>query len=299
MSANPHSERKSSNLKRYLLKIWYIGSNFAGSQRQPDKRTVEGELLKALKKTKYISDAQFNNFKAAARTDAGVHAKEAAFCFNSKEKIYIQQIESFLPNDLGIIGYQEVDSDFHPRWEIEMKEYKCVYVLKEEENPSMNLMSEALKFYEGNHDFRLFSKTDPSKKNKLTKLTVNKASVTNFNEDNRILIFSFQSKSFLWQQIRRTISFILKIGKSEANFDDLKKKLDPKFFNEPSIKRDKPIEPGGLILWKLKYPGNYKFIFEKPSLKKQQEFIKEFERKLNQQRNSFLLYLKENSNDET
>jgi len=225
--------KPKSDLKRYLLKVWYIGSDFAGSQRQPDKRTVEGELLNALKKAKYISDAQASNFKTSARTDAGVHAKEAAFCFNSSNKIYIQQIETFLPTDLGIIGYHEVNLDFHPRWEVEMKVYKCVYVLKEVENPSLNLMNEALKFYEGDHDFRLFSKTDYSKKNKLTKLTVNRASVANFNSDNRILVFTFQSKSFLWQQIRRTISFILKIGKGEANFDDLKKKLDPEFFNEP------------------------------------------------------------------
>jgi len=284
----------SSDLKRYLLKVWYIGRYFAGSQRQPDKRTVEGELLNALKKAKYILDAHASNFKAAARTDAGVHAREAAFCFNSSDKIYIQQIETFLPADLGIIGCHDVNLEFHPRWEVVMKEYKCVYVLKEEENPSLKLMNEALKFYEGDHDFRLFSKTDYSKKNKLTKLTVNGASVANINSDNRILVFSFQSKSFLWQQIRRTISFILKIGKGESNFDDIKKKLDPEFFNEPSLNRDKPIEPGGLILWKLKFPGNNEFNFEKRSLKKQQEFIKEFERVLNQQRNSFLLFLKEN-----
>jgi len=291
---NPKPKSDSSDLKRYLLKIWYIGNDFAGSQRQPDKRTVEGELLKALKKAKYLSEAQVSSFKVAARTDAGVHAKEAAFCFNSREKLYIQRIESFLPKDLGIIGFQEVNLDFHPRWEVEIKEYKCVYVLSEKETPSLKLMNEALKIYEGDHDFRLFSKTDYSKKNKLTYLTVNKASVGNFNSNNRILVFSFQSKSFLWQQIRRTIAFILKIGKGEANIDDLKKKLDPKFFNDPSIRRDKPIEPGGLILWSLKFPGNYKFNFEKKSLEKQIDFIKEFEKILNQQRNSFLLFLKEN-----
>ncbi len=295
----PMPEPNSSDLKRYLLKIWYIGSNFSGSQRQPGKRTVEGELLKALNKAKYISDAQASNFKAAARTDAGVHAKEAIFCFNSEEIIYIQSIESFLPNDVGVIGYHEVNLDFHPRWEVEMKEYKCVYVLREDENPSMKLMKKALSLYEGDHDFRLFSKTDYSKKNKLTKLTVNRASVTNFDDDTRILVFSFQSKSFLWQQIRRTISFILKIGKGEAILDDLKKKLDPLFFNDPSIRRDKPIEPGGLILWRMKFPGNYKFNFEKKSFEKKHEFIKEIERKLNQQRKSFLLFIKENFNDET
>ena len=284
----------SSVLKRYLFKVWYIGSDFSGSQRQPDKRTVEGELLKALKKTNYISETQLSSFKAAARTDAGVHAREAAFCFNSKEVIYIQRIESFLPNDIGIIGYKEVDLEFHPRWEVEMKEYKCIYVLKEKEDPDLKLINEALKFYEGDHDFRLFSKTDPSKKDKLTKLTVNRACVNYFDVGKRILVFSLQSKSFLWQQIRRTIDFMLKIGNGKANLDDLKVKLDPQSFSDPAIKRNKPIEPGGLILWKIDFPGKHKFHFEKKSLEKQQKFIKEIERKLNQQRNSFLLFLKEN-----
>ncbi|QEE14226.1 tRNA pseudouridine(38-40) synthase TruA [Promethearchaeum syntrophicum] len=282
-----------NELKRYLIKIWYIGRNFVGSQRQPEKRTVEGELLKALKKAEYLTETQVSSFKAAARTDAGVHAKEAAFCFNSMEKIYIQRIESFLPDDIGIIGYQEVNLEFHPRWEVEMKEYKCIYVLKEGENPSLSLMKEALKFYEGNHDFKLFSKTDASKKNKLTNLTMNKASVANYDEDKQTLVFNFQSKSFLWQQIRRTIAFILKIGNGKANLEDLKAKLDPQSFNNPSIKRDKPIEPGGLILWKIDFPGTLNFNFEKKSSKKQNEFIKEFERNLHQQRSTMRLFLTE------
>ena len=278
-------------LKRYLIKIWYIGSNYAGSQRQPEKRTVEGELLKALKKAKYLAEIQVSSFKAAARTDAGVHAREAAFCFNSTKKIYIQRIESFLPEDIGVIGYHEVNIEFHPRWEVEMKEYKFVYVLKEGENPSLNLMNEALKFYEGNHDFRLFSKTDASKKNKLTNLTMNKACVSNFNEDKQLIVFHFQSKSFLWQQIRRTIAFILMIGNGKANLNDLKVKLDPKSFNNPSIKRNKPIEPGGLILWKIDFPEKFNFNFEKKSSKKRYKFIKEFERKLHQQRSTMRLFL--------
>jgi len=78
----------SSDLKRYLLKIWYIGSNFSGSQRQPDKRTVEGELLKALKKAKYLSEAQVSSFKVAARTDAGVHAKQRFVLILGKNYIF-------------------------------------------------------------------------------------------------------------------------------------------------------------------------------------------------------------------
>jgi len=297
MSIPSISENKSPKIKRYLLKVWYIGTYFAGSQRQPLKRTVESELINALKKTKYISDATSANFKAAARTDAGVHAREAAYCFNSKEKIYIQKIESFLPSDLGIVGYCSVSLDFHPRWMVEMKEYKCIYVLKEEENPSIKKMREALRIYQGDHDFRMFSKTDPSKKNKLTKITINKADVNYLDDDKQILVFSFKSKSFLWQQIRRTIAFILKIGNGKVNIDDLQNKLDPKSFENPLIKRDKPIEPGGLILWKMEFPKEFKFHSEKKSIEKQRNFIKEFERKLTQQKNSLSIFLKQNDDE--
>ena len=84
------------------------------------------------------------------------------------------------------------------------------------------------------------------------------------------------------------------IGNGKANLDDLKLKLDPKSFNNSSIRRNKPIEPGGLILWKIDFPGKLNFNFEKKSSKKQHEFIKEFERKLNQQRNSMRLFLTDN-----
>ncbi|WP_263641309.1 hypothetical protein [Methanobrevibacter arboriphilus] len=37
-------------MKKVALKIAYIGTNFHGFQRQPNHRTVEGELIYTLKK---------------------------------------------------------------------------------------------------------------------------------------------------------------------------------------------------------------------------------------------------------
>lgn len=43
-------------MRRVALKIAYIGSNFHGYQRQPNYRTVEGELLRVFKETNIIED---------------------------------------------------------------------------------------------------------------------------------------------------------------------------------------------------------------------------------------------------
>ena len=39
---------------RYLVKVFYDGSNYFGYQRQPEHLTIEGAIIKALQKTEYI-----------------------------------------------------------------------------------------------------------------------------------------------------------------------------------------------------------------------------------------------------
>ena len=58
-------------MPRYKIVIEYIGTNFFGSQWQPEKRTIQDELIKAIStltktKTKVI---------LSGRTDKGVHAE--------------------------------------------------------------------------------------------------------------------------------------------------------------------------------------------------------------------------------
>ena len=156
------STNSDGSLKRYLILVWYIGTDFSGSQRQPDKRTVEGELLRALIGTKCISDPVSGNFKAAARTDAGVHALEAGFCFTTSKPFHIRQVDSYLPKDLGVHAWIEVPLEFYPRWEVDWKEYRYVYWKTGEDAGGLNvpLMVEATHLFEGTHDFRLFMKTD-------------------------------------------------------------------------------------------------------------------------------------------
>jgi hypothetical protein len=64
---------------RIALITGYNGSEFSGSQKNPDVRTVEEEIEKALHKLGCIADYNFGDlkkiaFNRATRTDKRVHA---------------------------------------------------------------------------------------------------------------------------------------------------------------------------------------------------------------------------------
>ncbi|WP_457557316.1 tRNA pseudouridine(38-40) synthase TruA [Candidatus Harpocratesius sp.] len=260
---NSLSEKSDENLlktHRYLLIIWYIGTNYYGSQRQPGKRTVEDSLIRALKQTGYIIDSESGQFRAGMRTDKGVHAREAAYCFSSEKSIIPRLIDAYLPNDMGIVKYAEVPLGFHPRWSCLQKEYHYYLPLSQSEilNLNFDIIKSGLQKIQGTHDFRHFSKTDRNKPNQFTKLTMISCSVEKV--DNAI-IFKFQSQAFLWEQIRRTVHFLIKLGYSQRSLDDLDEllKLNSKSEKVKKIRREKPYPASGLVLWKVVFPSEIKF----------------------------------------
>src|SRR2546430_10283085 len=68
---------------RIALKIAYDGRAFFGYQRQPDRRTVEGECIAALRSAKIIRDTKEAFFRSASRTDRGVTAVGNVIAFNT------------------------------------------------------------------------------------------------------------------------------------------------------------------------------------------------------------------------
>ena len=109
---------------KYFAKVKYLGTGFHGFQVQPGKRTVQGELCRAL------ADALGAPCKVTgcSRTDAGVHANE--FCLTvdcesatvPPDKLPVA-VARFLPNDLSLFYAKEADPDFHPRYDVVEKEY--------------------------------------------------------------------------------------------------------------------------------------------------------------------------------
>ena len=112
---------------RYLMALAYDGSKFYGYQKQPKVKTVQEELERALT---MINNKQVN-VSASGRTDAGVHALNQKAHFDLDIKItpdkLKQALNSLIDKSIYIKSVEEVDDNFHARFNVLKKEYNQEY----------------------------------------------------------------------------------------------------------------------------------------------------------------------------
>ena len=102
---------------RIAVKFAYDGQSFYGYARQPNLRTVEGEVIKTLIKHGFMEDTKESRFLSASRTDKGVSALCNVVAFNSNYEP--KQILDSLKKESGDIifyGISQVDDNFNPRY---------------------------------------------------------------------------------------------------------------------------------------------------------------------------------------
>lgn len=152
------------------MTIEYDGTNFCGWQRQPNQRSVQGELEGALSKV----SAQPIQINGASRTDAGVHAYGQRANFKADFAIPVDRIQLAVNNLLSNSGIRiretkEVSLDFHARYNAVGKKY--IYRIRNSNEPcifernnvynitkplNLKFMKEAAKDIVGTHDFKCF-----------------------------------------------------------------------------------------------------------------------------------------------
>jgi len=233
---------------RLALKVYYDGRGFHGSQIQPDRRTVEGELLKALNKL----GAEVRNFQGAARTDRGVSALGNVYAFDTEKSLLPRAVNSFLPADIRVIAALEVHAGFNPRYDARLKVYK--YFLHDE-GYDLGKMRRAAKLFEGVHSFHNFCRLerDRSPVRRLKKIIIEK--------QGDVVVLTFAGESFLWQMVRRLVTALRRAGKEEVSLEELRESL------EVSCSRKFPPSPlEALVLWEVRY--DFEFQVEDYSRKK-------------------------------
>ena len=98
------------------LVLHYDGSAFAGWQRQPKERTVQGELEQVLTRLTGSHVAALG----AGRTDAGVHARGQAVGVRVPERWSAanlrRALNALLPRDIWVAAAHEMRPDFHARY---------------------------------------------------------------------------------------------------------------------------------------------------------------------------------------
>jgi tRNA pseudouridine38-40 synthase len=119
----------------HQLVLHYDGGGFAGWQRQPDVRTVQGELENALLRLCGSPVVVLG----AGRTDAGVHARGQAAGVRVPERWPAEELRRALnavvPPDIWVVAAHEMHERFHARYDATARRY-TYYVGTEEESRS-------------------------------------------------------------------------------------------------------------------------------------------------------------------
>jgi tRNA pseudouridine38-40 synthase len=114
----------ATSLRQVRAVIEYDGTAFAGSQVQPNARTVQGELEEAL--NRLIGER--TRVRLAGRTDAGVHATGQVAAFRLPRGIELpslrERLNALLPDDLAVRSLRPAAADFDPRRDARWRVYR-------------------------------------------------------------------------------------------------------------------------------------------------------------------------------
>lgn len=245
---------------RYLITFSYDGTNFSGYQKQPRERTVQSELEKVLKQ---INDNKKVEVHSSGRTDAKVHALNARAHFDLDINITIDKLQrginSLLPEDIYVKKVEEVAEDFHARfnalgkeyiYQINMGEYNPLernYVYQYNKKLDLIEMERAMKYLEGTHNFKSFTKTDEEKDDYVR--TLSQTNIFRDSKDVNKITLVFVGTGFLRYMVRNMVGTLIEVGEGKRSSGDIINILK----EEDRTKAGKTANPEGLYLKNVFY----------------------------------------------
>ena len=244
-------------MRNIKLTIEYDGKDFNGWQKQPNKLNIQGTIEQAIKCITG-EDVELN---ASGRTDAGVHALGQVANFKTNSKIPIEKfaiaINSRLKKSIVIKKAEEVDERFHSRLNCKKKTYR--YIINNSEEGSaiyrnlethipqkldISKMEQAIKYFEGEHDFKAFKASGTSSKSSVR--TIYEAKI--YQKGEKIFI-ELTGNGFLYNMVRIIVGTLVDVGMGKIKPEDI-----PQIINEGKRENaGKTLPPNGLYLLNVMY----------------------------------------------
>jgi tRNA pseudouridine38-40 synthase len=211
---------------RYRARVEYDGTEFAGFQAQPGRRTVQGELERALA---HLNEGRRIRVSAAGRTDAGVHATGQVIAFTWPGGLTRQRLGpalgALLPRDVAIGPLRRVAADFDPRRAAMRREYRysiwtgprsplrerTAYGLRE--RLDVEAMQAAADQLVGRHDFAAFGRVRHG--------AVRTIHVIRLRRRGHLVTIDVIGDAFLRQMVRSIVAALIRIGMGRATAEDL------------------------------------------------------------------------------
>lgn len=246
---------------RYKMTMAYDGHLFHGFQMQPNQRTVQGEIEKALQK---MTKGKRVIVEGSGRTDAGVHALGQVIHFDYPGNVIpadrmILALNSMMPMDIIFKECEIVSEDFHVRYSAKGKWYRYRVSLDRFVNPfkrfytghypyplEVERMQIAAKDLIGTHDFTSFAASGGQIIDKVR--TMYSVNVEKDEKENEI-VFDFICSGFLYNMVRILVGALLEIGNGKRPVDDFPRIIAAK--NRQEVRET--AQASGLYLYHVFY----------------------------------------------
>ncbi len=248
-------------MSHFKLYIEYEGTRFSGWQVQKNARTVQGELIGAIKKAFNAGDF---DFQGSGRTDAGVHALRQVAHLEIQTtlapEIIRMKLNDELPADINLLGVERAPKNFHARHDAVSRSYvyqisrrrtafgkRYVWWIKDKLH--FEKMKQASELFIGMKNFQSFTDDDPEEKS--TKVMVEDIQM---KESGDLILIRISGSHFIWKMVRRIIGVIAEVGRGKLSLEKVEEYMNTKS-SEPA-KLTAP--PSGLFLERVHYKGDKK-----------------------------------------
>lgn len=246
-------------MPRFKLLIEYEGTRYSGWQVQTNARTVQGELMGAMRRV-FKSDEL--ELYGAGRTDAGVHAlgqvAHLEVVTMLAPEIIRMKVNDELPSDINLIEVEKASRNFHARHDAIARSYiyqisrrrtafgkRYVWWIKD--RLDIQPMRQAGSMLTGMNNFQAFTADDPGEKS--TKVLIENIEI---KEIESIILIRIVGSHFLWKMVRQIVGVLAEVGRGDLSIDSVASFLDGP--SDAPAKLTAP--PSGLFLEHVSYDKN-------------------------------------------
>lgn len=254
-----------SGFLRFRLDFSYDGTNFNGWARQPDLRTVQGEMESAISGlTRFDIE-----LVVAGRTDAGVHATSQVAHFDLPERDkygkewkiedLLYRLNRMLDEDIRINSISIAPPFFHARFSALRRKYiykiadgrrqleplKRFDIATWYRNLDEKAMNDASQLLLGEHDFAAFCKTGG------IGTTIRRLEKFEWNRQDDLLIADVVADAFCYSMVRNLVGACVRVGEGRFSPQWVKDVLE----NRERVSESLVFPARGLTLVGVEYPA--------------------------------------------
>ena len=245
---------------RYFIRFAYDGTQFHGSQRQPNGVTVQETMEQALA----MIFREEIPLTFAGRTDAGVHAREMYAHMDIDEEAMrregerlVFRLNGILPDSIAIFDIYPVTDDAHARFSAVRRTYEyhvidhkdpflLPYATRLRQPLDYAAMNEAALLLIGKQDFASFCRTHTDVKTTICDLTQ-----AQWKElENGHAVFTISADRFLRNMVRAVVGTLFQVGQGKMTKEQFAQVIAQ--HNRCSAGDSAPAQ--GLYLTHIQYP---------------------------------------------